>query len=484
MERLELSLEHASWLEGVRKIPCEIAAEAGVVSMGKNIAFEYRRNGACLSRKVRKEIVESGERTKTFVTVPAGIEKLFWNEDTLNEPSKPDTPLIITEGEIDALSFMAAGATHVLSVPNGSAFDKPGKGEIIPEDDKAFSYLWADGRLRPGLEKFRKIILATDGDKKGRVLAGELAVRLGRSRCWYVSYPDGCKDANEVLVQYGLDAVTDLIVGAKPIVPNRLVPFSDIPKQAELTRYSSGWTKLDNHLMLVPPEMVVITGSPGAGKSQWTLALCANLARVHKLKGAILQFEDNPERNRRDLLAYAKAWNGQAKNGIDADPRVWIDRMFRTIAPSEDVDEYNLSWVQTAIEEAATRHGAKWILIDPWNEIEHLWRVNETETAYTNQALRELKRLARKFQIILLVVAHPSKSGGMSKGIDELSLYDVSGSAAWKNKADHGVIVYRASAADPVTQIKIDKSKDFLVMGFPGTIQMKYVPKSASFECL
>lgn len=484
MDRLELSLEHASWLEGVRKIPCELAAEMGVVSKGGNIAFEYRRNGQCLSRKIRKEIVASGGRTKTFAFDPVGIEKLFWNEDALNEPSRPDTPLIITEGEIDALSFMAAGATHVLSVPNGSPMDKPGKGEIVPADDNAFSYLWEGGRLRPGFEKFRKIILATDGDRKGKVLAEELAVRLGRSRCWYVTYPDGCKDANEVLVQHGLDALTDLIVGAKPIVPNRLVPFSDIPQRADLPRYSSGWWKLDKHLILVPPEMVIITGSPGAGKSQWSIALCANLARVHGLKGAILQFEDNPERNRRDLFAYARAWHGQQKHGIDEDPAKWIDRMFRTIAPSEDVDDYNLAWVQNAIEEATTRHGAKWVLIDPWNEIEHLWRINETETAYTNQALRELKRLARRFQIILMIVAHPSKGGAMSKGIDDLSLYDVSGSAAWKNKADHGVIVYRETSSDVVTQIKIDKSKDFLVMGRPGTVQMRYLPDKATFECL
>lgn len=484
MDRLELSLEHASWLEDVRKIPCELAAEMGVVSMGEHIAFEFRRNGRCLARKIRKEIVASGQRTKTFAFVPAGIEKLFWNEDTLNEPSGPDTPLIITEGEIDALSFMAAGATHVLSVPNGSPLDKPGTGEIIPAEDNAFSYLWQGNRLRLGLERFSQIILATDGDRKGRLLAEELAVRLGRSRCWFVEYPDGCKDANEVLVQHGLDAITDLIVGAKPFVPNRLVPFSDIPQRAEAPRYSSGWRGLDDHMVLVPPELVVITGSPGAGKSQWSIALCANLARVHGLKGAILQFEDNPDRNRRDLLSYARAWYGQHKHGIKEPPQQWIDRMFRTIAPSEEVDDYNLQWVWNAIEEAATRHGAKWILIDPWNEIEHLWRVNETETTYTNHALRELKRLSRRFQIILMIVAHPSKAGAMSKGIDELSLYDVSGSAAWKNKADHGVIIYRADPGEQVTQVKIDKSKDFAVMGRPGTVQMRYLPDKATFECL
>ena len=42
---LELSEEHARWLESVRKLPCELAAEMGIVSWGKRLVFEYRRQG-------------------------------------------------------------------------------------------------------------------------------------------------------------------------------------------------------------------------------------------------------------------------------------------------------------------------------------------------------------------------------------------------------------------------------------------------------
>jgi twinkle protein len=121
------------------------------------------------------------------------------------------------------------------------------------------------------------------------------------------------------------------------------------------------------------------------------------------------------------------------------------------------------------------------VLIDPWNEIEHVWRINETETGYTNQALRELKRLSRRFQLAIIVVTHPSK-GANGKSIEDLSLYDVSGSAAWKNKADHGIIIHRKSTDDPVTYVKIDKSKDFAVMGIPGVVRMTYEPQAGSFK--
>jgi twinkle protein len=489
LEKLHLSLEHAKWLEAVRKIPCEIAAEMGVVSKGEHLAFEYRKNGELSFLKVRREIAMDGEVSKTFWIEPKGSELFLWNEDCLakeGDAPSSNAPLIITEGEIDALSFLASGATRVVSVPNGAPLSAPGEGDVNPSEDSAFRYLWADGRLKFGLHYFcSKIILATDDDHKGRILRDELAVRLGRPRCWFVTYPEGCKDANEVLVRHGPDALQDMIADAKPMVPSRLVPFSDIPGRAQRKRYSSGWAGLDQHLMIIPPELVVVTGVPGAGKSQWTLALCANLARVHGLKGAILQFEDNPDRNRRDLLSYAEAWSAHQGDGrIVGDPKAWVDRMFKTIAPAEDQDEetdFNLDWLRGTIEEAATRHDAKWVLVDPWNEVEHVWRINETETGYTNQALRELKRLTRRFQIALIIVTHPSKAGAANKSVDSMSLYDISGSSAWKNKADHGIIVAREAGALE-TYIKIDKSKDFKIMGTTGVVRMRFAPDRASFD--
>ena len=471
-----LDQKHAEWLEDERKIPCELAAEMGITSKRDAIGFPYSQNGRQAFTKFRTP-------DKRWWIDPPGAGLLLWNLDSLSEASGKGETLIITEGEIDALSWLSAGAPYVVSVPNGAPA-KAGEGDITPSEDRGFGYLWAGDKLHPDLAKFDRVILSTDDDPAGHVLRDELAIRIGRPRCLCVRYPQGCKDANDVLRMFGASELGNMLRNARPIVSSRLVPFSEIPVQTEQPSYGCGWEGLKPHLRIVPPELIVVTGTPNAGKSQWTLALVANLARLHGLKGAILQFEDNPERNRRDLMKYAQAWRGQAKNGIDEEPAAWIDRMFRTIAPAEDLDEatdFNLAWLQYAIEEAATRHGAKWVLIDPWNEIEHVWRINETETAYTNQALRELKRLSRRFQLAIIVVTHPSK-GANGKSIEDLSLYDVSGSAAWKNKADHGIIIHRNSTDDPITYVKVDKSKDFAVMGIPGVVRMTYEPRAGSFK--
>ena len=80
-----------------------------------HLAFEYRRGGTPAFLKVRKQTDEG----KTFWIEPKGTELCFGNEDSLRDPS--GAPLIVTEGEFDALSFLAAGATHVVSVPNGAS---------------------------------------------------------------------------------------------------------------------------------------------------------------------------------------------------------------------------------------------------------------------------------------------------------------------------------------------------------------------------
>lgn len=478
---LHLSIEHSNWLEDVRKIPVEVASTAGVVSKGATMAFQYLAPDGSAFLKCRREIIQDGVSSKTFWIEPRGAKLCLWNEASLVEAT--DAPLIITEGEFDALSFLASGAVHVVSVPNGAA-GKPGEGDIVPRDDRQFAYLWDGDKLKASLRQWRKIILATDADEPGLILREELAVRLGRPRCWFVTYPAGCKDANEVLIRYGDGALQDMIADAKPMVPDRLVKFSDIPVRADARSYSTGWMRFDQHFKLLPPQLIIVTGKPNAGKSEWTLGLCKNFARLHGLKGTILQFEDNPERNRRSLLRYARSWAGSETGMIRESPEAWVDRMFRTISPNEDLEEendYNLDWLKMAIEEAAVRHGSKWILIDPWNEVEHMWGRGDTEALYLNRALRQLKKFSRRYQVAIIIVTHPHSVGGRVNSLEDFTLYDINGGAAWNNKADLGVIVWADDTGAYDRRVKVAKSKDFQRFGQPGIVRMKYDPMKAIY---
>ena len=96
----------------------------------------------------------------------------------------------------------------------------------------------------------KTFIIAVDADEPGDALAEELARRLGRERCWRVSWPGSAleaatataaldpaaarKDANEVLVKDGPDWLRELIERAEPTPINGLYRFRYVRPRGEL----------------------------------------------------------------------------------------------------------------------------------------------------------------------------------------------------------------------------------------------------------
>lgn len=470
-----LSETHAHALLERRKISNRTAAKLGIVSRGADIGFPYRRRGALLFTKYRAS-------PKKFWIEPQGAKLSLWNVDCCRDLSSTGGTLIITEGEFDAASCVEVGYPCVVSVPNGGT-DKVSDGDVVPSDDVRFSYLWNDEKtgLTPDLAAAEKIILATDGDPVGRALASELVLRLGADRCWVVQWPEGTKDPNDVLVKYGAEALRSVIDSAVPLVPNTLVRYSEIPDVPVKEGLKTGWRQLDPHLKLTFPELIIVTGKPNSGKSRWALALVCQLARFHGIRSTYVSLEDSSGRMKRHSLAYAKAFAGkeivteygEIVECIPAGGEIaWLDEHLFFVAPSEgEEDTRDLEWLKRTIWEAACRHGCRVVVLDPWNELEHLWdKRGGTVDEYINAALRELKRLMRRYGIILIIVAHPDKAAGRNESIEDMTLYSISGGAAWKNKADGGIIVGRDAGAD--TLIKVDKRKDWDTMGMPGTARL------------
>lgn len=468
-----LSEKHAQWLEETRKIPVEIAIREGLYSIGDKLHFPFSENGELKYAKFRTT------REKSFGRDKAGASTMLWRIDALCEAISKGETLIITEGEIDALSWLAIGEGWVVSTPDGAQKAKPGEGKIYPSNDGAFSWLWRDGNLHPDIDKFERIVLSVDNDEKGRILRDELAVRLGRKRCWVVNLPAGCKDANDVLVKHGSKRLREVLDTATPLVPDDIRPIIDIPAP-EWTPLDTGWVGMEKFLRPGCPELMIVTGPPGSGKSQWSLALGLNLARLHGIPGAILQFEDSIGRLQGDIQRYAKIWSQQEKKGIHGDPDEWIRKHVLGVGPQDD-DILDLKWIETKLEFAAKRHGCRWAIVDPWNEIEHLWDRSKTEAMYLNEALRSLKMISRRYGLLLMIVAHPTKEAAL-RDITEASLYDIAGGATWYNKADHGIIVHRPNPDGTVAHVKIAKSKDHLRMGRPGIVTMQYNWQSATYR--
>jgi twinkle protein len=463
-----LSEKHAIELEIRRKIDVELAARYGVFSEGKAIAFTYALGGEIHNIKLRRGKGNMPFREK-------GKALIFWNVDCLADDPQSGDPLIIAEGEFDALALLQIGYQFVVSVPNGAP-QQPGSGDIDPNDDGRFQFLWKDGKLLPELDKFKKIILATDGDGPGHALREELALRLGEHRCDFVIWPEGCKDANDVLINHDGQALRAVIGVAKPHLVDEVCQFDDIPEPGPVIQYSIGWKEMNDHCRFVRPEFVVLTGEPGSGKSQFAKNIICNLAERYGLKTLICAFEERAKpRIQRDLRRYflrGHESGATPEEVLEAD--IWINKLFPVLLRRR-YEPNDLDWLLARIEYAVKRYEVAAVLIDPWNEIEHDRPGGMTETEYTSSAIMRLKRFADRHNIIIMVVAHPAK--GAEKG-----LYGISGSAHWYNKADHGLIITREDRSKNKVVIWVQKSKDYETMGTPGEIPMQFHPVMSRFE--
>ena len=474
-----LSLRHAELLEEKRKISPEVATKYGVFSQGKNIGFSYAKNGKLYAKKIRTP-------EKDFRFDPAGQPLILWNVDCLEMDPLPDEFLILTEGEFDALSCLEAGYRFVVSVPNGAPGEL-GKGDIDPKDDGRYKCLWEGDDLLPNLAKFKRIILATDGDKAGYYLREDLALRLGVYRCDFVEWPKGikdeegkiksCKDANDVLCQYGVERLRNVISKAKPYLVDTVCSFSDIPNPGPSRQYGSGWDCLAPHLRLVRPELIIITGEPSAGKSEFAKNLVCNLAEIYRLKTVIASFEENPKpRLERDFrrMWLRKDWSGATiveRDECDA----WIEKYIKLIIRKPGVD-CTLNWLISRTEYAVKRYEVGSAVWDPWNEIDHRREPGQTETEYTGQSLTRLKALSSQLGIMLAIIAHPGKEGMIN------GLYSISGSAHWRNKSDHGIILRRENLTSARTEVDIARCKDYETMGVPGKVDMFLNRATGRFE--
>jgi twinkle protein len=443
--------KHAEWIE-LRGIDPSLAQKLGITTKREGsanwIAVPYVELGQVINHKYR---LSSDKRHR----MDEGAPLTLWNHDALLADQAK--PLIITEGEWDALAVIQSGFSRCVSVPNGAPQQK------TDLQAKRYEFLW---RSKDLLDQVKRVIIATDNDGPGRILAADLATWLGPERCWFVEYPDGAKDINDVLLSYGTEGVTSVIDGAKPYPVKGLYRLSDFPEPPPTTSLGVGIAGLDDYFQLTLGTFSVISGWAGHGKTSLLMRMLANLMQ----KGvniALGSFETMPrpilERRMRACI-YGCGEVGPKANASGPADEV-LERHLSVIAhTARDADtELDLDYIIELAKTAVLRDGVRLLVLDPWNEIEHKRNSDETETEYTSRAIRSLKRFALNYECAVWLVAHPRKphTDGNPK---PPSLYDLAGSAHFANKADYGLIIHRHDLGGTEVEARVVKVR----MGLPG----------------
>ena len=408
-------------------------------------------------------------------------EKCFYRFDHMQGMET----IIITEGEMDALALVESGFNNVVSVPDGATApnSKP--------TDRKFSYLIS---AEEHLMNAETIILCTDSDDAGKHLRDELSRRIGREKCFRVTFPLDCKDMNDVLIKYGEDRVSEIISDAHPYPIDGVVEIKDVIDEAidllnkpEHMGLSTGWSDLDNFYRISPSEVSVVTGVPNMGKSEWMDALMINMIQEYGWKFGVFSAENFPVKHHLLKLVgkfAGKPFYGEEKmeEEIARNSMEILDDHIKFIGTQE-----NSVTVASIMEQARLlnyRYGLNGLIIDPWNTLEHKYGDGDNETNYISKVLSELTAFAKVTELHIWIVAHPRK---MENGVDRKPVvptpYDISGSANWFNKADNAVTIHRhRSDDDDYVGVHVHKIRFQYKNGSPGICKLNYNVKTGKYE--
>jgi predicted transposase YbfD/YdcC len=244
---------------------------------------------------------------------------------------------------------------------------------------------------------------------------------------------------------------------------------------------TTGWGSLDKLYSVIKGQFTVVTGMPSHGKSEFMDALAINLVIEAKWKFAVFSPENYPvEMHYHKLI---EKFNGDELRNIPQDK---IDLSIAAIseyfyfidALEEDI---TLDAILEQTEMLIKEKGIDGLIIDPWNEIELSKPKDINDSDFIGVCLRRLRKFARRWNIHLWIVAHPTKMQKDKNGEYAIpELYDIQGSSHWRNKADNGICVHR-DFENNTTQIIVQKIK-FRYAGKPGTATFKYNLKDGSYE--
>lgn len=328
------------------------------------------------------------------------------------QANKGKEELVITEGQIDSLSCAAAGVLNPVSVPTGA------KGFTwIP-------YCW------DFVNAFKKIIVFGDHENGQVTLSEELTKRWGdKVRVVRIEDYRGCKDANEILQKYGPTAIQAAVRNAAAIPDPHIKPLAKV-RRVDILKIPAIRTELKEldecldggfHL----GQLAVLTGKRGEGKS--TLASMFGVRALDQnykcffYSGELVDFYF---KNWMDCQVTGK--NSWTISEDDALAKWYGDKAF--IHDNGITGEDELITLIKQIERAIVRYGCQFILVDNL-----MTAIDDdlTTDLYRAQSkfVGDLANLAKKYEILILLIAHPRK--GTIEGND-----DVSGSSNITDKAD------------------------------------------------
>ncbi len=339
-----------------------------------------------------------------------------------------DKRLILTEGQIDTLSVATAGYTNCVSVPTGKN-----------------GFTWIP-HCWDWLQNFEHLVIFGDYEHGSISLLEPMQGRF-HGQVWHVREEDyrGCKDANDILRQYGPDAIRACIENAVRVIDPTMVPLADVkpPDWSKLRCIPTGFAELDKVIGgMYMGSLMLITGERGNGKSTFASQLLARALRegetVYAYSGELPAWQFKRWIDRQ--LSSGNGLEQESINGrIDYKVgqgmqeklnRFYKDRAYLYCADDLADESGECASVIRSVETAIKRIGCTVVLVDnlmsaldnPGSDL------NWAQTAF----VKKLAVMARLYSVCIILLAHPRKSNVEGR---EISSDDIMGSGNITNLA-------------------------------------------------
>ena len=348
--------------------------------------------------------------------------------------------LIVTEGEKDVCSLVSAGFRYAISVPNGA--------QAKPESYMDPFVDW--------MKPVSRVVICHDEDKPGYEMMhnmrdyfhDKLGKAVGETRL-----PHGFKDVSDTLETKGDEAVVNTINSVEFPDSDQLVYSASIASDVlDVLNgvydhgYGTGFGELtDRHLWLTDEGgLMVVTGKPNSGKTDWCRCLMSHLA-FHQKKGVCFCSFEEPNKAKHLASLVRIALGTTDFKGFTPVQMEYVIRYMDThvVNMSLGTRRPTPNTIIRLCEEAMRRQPIHFLYVDPYLFIEPDHSI-ESETLQIKQVLTRFQSWGRQRHVWVVIVAHPRKlvkdAGGKFEEIDE---YTISGSAHWANLADYLLSVKR-----------------------------------------
>ena len=454
-----------------RGITKETVVKKNIYLENRWIALPYKdADGTVVNIKYRT-------RDKKFKQ-SANAKRILYNYDL----AKDAETIIFVEGEFDCLALIECGYDNVVSLPDGAP-----KEAKFKEHDARFKSL-----ENCPLENAKKVIIFTDNDQAGKSLHDELLHRFGKDMCWYVDYPNECKDANDVLIKYGAQKVKDIIENATPYPVDGLYAANDyyggvmdLYNGNYVKPIDVGFSNLDDIYKVLKGTFHCVTGIPNHGKSSFVDQMLIKIAENHDWKFAVYSPEHSTKMHLRRLVqmqqkkAFDEGFTNRMTTQELQESLDWINDRFYFIETKDVVPD--IDYILSIAKASCLKYGVNGLVIDPFNEVSAARSGNTREDEHIRDFISKCKRFARIHDITIWVVAHPTKlPKGNDGGYAPPTAYDISGAAHWHNQSDAVLTVHRDFDDDSI-QVLTRKIREQGLYGKIGQADFLYDAKSRCF---